>query len=103
MCADTPHCETPVGLPCTHCDEPIEPGDQGVCLPCVTLVGGEPISSVMPYHLNCHLRTIFGSVGHQIGVCHCPTGTQEFEDPPGLTLREAANAAVDLARRRQAS
>ena len=37
---------------------------------------------------------VVGSVGHQLGRCSCFGGDED--DPPGMTVREAALAAVDL-------
>jgi hypothetical protein len=78
---------TPVGEPCAYCEEPIEAGDRGVTIPHIG--GPEPVEK--PYHFECHLRTVIGSVAHQMGQCSCHGGTEH--DPPGLTRRQAARAA----------
>ncbi|MEI6196534.1 MAG: helix-turn-helix domain-containing protein [Verrucomicrobiota bacterium] len=39
------------------------------------------------------MRSIAGSVGHQNQRCSCFGGTED--DPPGLTVRQAAQAALD--------
>jgi len=44
-------------------------------------------------HSECLMRSIIGSLGHQLGRCSCYGGTEE--DPPGLTKRQAARAAWD--------
>lgn len=49
-------------------------------------------SARLPQHLECWVRAGVGSVGHLRGRCSCYGGTEE--DPDGLTLREAARAAV---------
>ncbi len=76
----------PAGESCRHCDEMFLEGDQGVV-----------IDPDAPFHLPCLMRTIMGSVGHQIGKCNCVVkdGTA-FEDPPELTLRQAAEIAFVL-------
>lgn len=46
------------------------------------------------FHVECGLRMIFGSVGHQLHKCGCYGGDED--DPEGMTRREAAAAAVRL-------
>lgn len=65
---------------CVWCDEPVLPGE-----PLAPFNG-----STM--HYECGLRSAVGSVGHQTRRCSCYGGTEE--DPPGLTRREAARAAM---------
>lgn len=62
---------------CVWCDERIAPGD-----------AREP----GPMHYECQLRSILGSVGHQLKQCSCYGGTRE--DPPNMTRRQAAVAAA---------
>lgn len=81
-----PQTATPVGTPCFYCEEPVADGDQGLIIPC----GMVPL----PIHLDCHLRQIIGSVGHQRKRCSCYGGTEE--DPPGMTKRQAAEAAARM-------
>lgn len=76
------HQDTPIGEPCFWCDEAIEPWASGVVMSCFTA------------HLECFLRQGMGSVGHQLGLCSCSGGPGILDDPPGLTIREAARAAV---------
>jgi len=45
-------------------------------------------------HYECQLRGIVGSVGHQRGLCSCRGGPGTMDDPPGVSKREAARAAV---------
>lgn len=73
---------TPVGELCMLCQEPIAEGD------CGTFQGAHPI------HYECQMRSVVGSVGHQMGTCSCFGGTED--DPPGMTYRQAAIAAVQL-------
>ena len=72
----------PVGVPCVLCDEPVAEGDTGT----INLSG-------QVTHYECHLRVVIGSVGHQMKRCSCYGGTEE--DPPGLSQRQAAQAAVE--------
>lgn len=81
---------TPVGQRCIHCDEPIAADDQGVVMPYFPPVNGV---DEVAQHRECFLRKIFGSVGHQRKTCSCYGGTEE--DPPGLSVREAAKAAMN--------
>lgn len=83
ICHSCEHEPTPVGTICGGCGEAIEKSDNGVSM---------PVDTVM--HLECFLRSVLGSVGHQKKTCSCYGGNEE--DPPGMTLREAAKAAVEL-------
>jgi hypothetical protein len=89
------HSPTPVGSECCWCKEGFVEGEQGLGLPTASLsVGSTSMDSeiLSYYHKNCFLRSLLGSVGHQRKQCSCYGGT--LEDPQGLSLREAANAAV---------
>jgi len=71
-------CDTPVGVRCLECDEPIVQGDQGFLRPfmhgrgwqgegwIVASLGEE--ASVTAVHRECDL---LGIVGHMVGVCSC--------------------------------
>lgn len=94
----TPHVDTPVGKLCNGwCEEEIEAGDSGVIMGGVGM-DDKPI--LVCYHRNCYLRQVLGSIGHQKGLCRCfgnmPGDTDHMDDPPGMTLREAADAAVEF-------
>jgi hypothetical protein len=71
----------PVGTPCIWCEEPIGALDMG------TINAAGQVS-----HYECSIRSIAGSVGHQKRLCSCFGGDQE--DPPGMTRRQAAVAAM---------
>jgi len=96
------HVETPVGVLCAHCDEPIEAGDQGIMMDGGYEYNVEDVVEKRvrfeshPWHHDCFLRSVIGSVGHQLKQCHCYGGTTE--DPPEMSKREAARAAVRLFR-----
>lgn len=75
---------TPAGAPCTWCSEPIKQGDDGI-----VDAGGHP------YHANCWIRQVSGGVNHLQGTCTC-RGGKDPADPPDMTLRQAADKAVEL-------
>jgi hypothetical protein len=49
--------------------------------------------AMLPYHYECHFRSIIGGLNHLRGRCTCCGGT-EPPDPPELSKREAAAEAV---------
>ena len=75
----------PENRTCLHCQEGLTAADAGV------VVG--PLVA----HEACFVRGLAGSVGHQCGLCHCPGRAGVMEDPPGMTTREAAQAAMQFA------
>ena len=75
---------TPVGQPCGFCREPIQIGDRGCTIP--DFAGFEN-----PFHFECHMRLVIGSLAHQQRRCSCYGGREH--DPPGMSLRQAARAA----------
>ena len=81
---------TPVGAICNHCDETIKEGDSGIWLN----------NDTLPLHLECFMRSVVGSAGHLMGRCSCFGGDED--DPPGLTRREAAKAAMEMFYSKQA-
>ena len=87
--AESDRIPTPVGVLCNWCGESIVEGDAGIMMPLITEIGTLDIYR----HKECYLRGVFGSVGHQQRQCSCYGGT--IEDPPELTRRESAIAAVD--------
>ena len=72
----------PVGDGCIWCEEPIEDGDDGI-----QYING-PVA-----HRECWLRQGLGGANHINGTCTCRGGSNP-PDPPGLTRREAAKAAI---------
>lgn len=87
---DLETCATPVGEPCLYCEEPIAEGDKGVVMPFTDESGTREV----PEHRECFMRSIFGSLGHLTGTCSCYGGKNE--DPPDMTVRQAAKAAADF-------
>ena len=65
---------------CSYCDEEILPAEDS----------GNRGSR---FHTECLIRATVGSAAHQLHECRCYGGTRE--DPPGLTVRQAAKLAFD--------
>lgn len=84
ICEELEVVDTPVGELCIHCLEEIAEGDAGVLY-----------SNGPPTHADCYIRQAIGGVNHILGRCTC-CGGNEDPDPPGMTRREAARAAVRL-------
>lgn len=70
-------------MKCAHCGEEILPGERAY-------VFGANL------HHECSFRLAVGSVGHIQGKCTCKGGTED--EPPGMTKRQAALAAVEAFR-----
>lgn len=102
MCEPDEHAPTPVGVLCFQCEEAVEEGDKGVLM----RSGDEEIIArldpdgvmrkvegevYVAAHIECHLRSVLGSVAHIEGRCSCHGGDEH--DPPGLSRRDAARAA----------
>jgi len=71
---------------CLHCGEEIIDDDLAI-----VHNNGE-----IAEHKNCGLREIIGSVAHLERRCSCFVPGSTEGDPPGMSRREAANAAVRL-------
>lgn len=69
---------------CFYCKEPIVAGDS------VTAINNG--NDLM--HRNCALRGVIGSLAHVHKRCSCFVPGSTESDPPEMTLREAAEAAV---------
>jgi len=91
----TPQVPVPVGETCLWCGELIAPEDSGVQMPHLSLQGPRYVYQ----HVECFLRSILGSVGHQLQLCSCFGGDDACE-PPEMSRRESARAACDLAQNR---
>lgn len=79
---------------CYHCDELVLQSETRERQP-VQIAGSDPPRFCMrPIHSECQCRSIVGSVGHQKGLCSCLGGPGTEDDPPGMTKREAARAAM---------
>jgi len=82
---------TPVGQSCAYCAEPIAADDWGFLVPLIA----EHEATIEPWHRECFLRQITGSVSHVLKVCGCYVPGATETDPPELSLREAAKLAVE--------
>jgi hypothetical protein len=67
---------------CVHCEEPVEDWDQ-----CHAFME--------PMHHACGFRAVAGSVAHIQKRCGCYVAGSKEEDPPGMTKRQAAEAALE--------
>lgn len=69
--------------------------DRRLCLRCEEPLSEGGASRSGDTHQECLMRAVLGSLGHQRMRCSCFGGTEE--DPPHMTKREAALAAVGYA------
>lgn len=110
-----PTIKAPVALFCIECEERIAASDSGVIMQMteidpkdararkvgeqgsfdlVTLPDDRVRLHSVALHEECFMRQIVGSVGHQTKRCSCYGG--DYEDPPGMTKREAAKVAYTI-------
>mgnify|MGYP001613571788 CR=1 FL=1 len=82
--------ERPSNATCYRCGEQIGSDDSGA----LSVVASVDVVERLAEHRECFLRAVVGSVGHLQQKCSCFGGIQE--DPPDMTKRQAAQAAVDL-------
>lgn len=92
ICEIAPKAEVPVGRVCGWCGETFGPEDSGLLL--------DADETTMPYHVECQLRSVLGSVAHVEHRCGCFVMGSDDNDDPRLTKREAAIAAVKAYRGR---
>lgn len=78
---------------CSHCGEPLDDGIAGVARSIGALAG---ISHTSTFHTECLMRTFIGSVGHLKRTCCCYVPGSVQDDPPWMTKRQAARAALRL-------
>lgn len=67
---------------CQWCDEPIEPDDK------IDTLG------ILPMHHECLFRSIMGSAAHIERRCSCYIDDASETDPPDMSRREGAKAAL---------
>jgi hypothetical protein len=67
---------------CLYCGEAVADGDDSGAI-----ING-------PSHLECAFRSINGSVSHIERRCSCFITGSDEGDPPGMTLRQGARAAM---------
>ncbi len=92
LCTKETHVSTPVGELCQWCDEEIEAEDSGVIIP--VLLSLQPTWGMRAHHQECFLRETLGSVAHIERRCLCYVPGSVACDPPYMSVREAARAAV---------
>jgi len=73
---------------CLYCEEPVYAVEPHKIVHAVLLENGKPTGRRRAAHRECVLREVVGSVGCQRGEC------PNCGDPPGMSRREAARAAV---------
>lgn len=83
--------EVPVGEICRLCEEPIGESDSGILM---GYIDGRGKGSISPIHIECHLRSVLGSVAHLEGRCSCATG-RHADDRSNLTWREQGQLVVE--------
>jgi hypothetical protein len=77
------HVPTPVGQSCMHCGEGILEGEDGF-----------QTDEKSPFHRECFLRLLSGSVAHQMRACSCFLGDQAVDCEEGLSRRHSARLAM---------
>lgn len=109
---EIPNMAVPVGALCFYCREAFDSDDLGVAIGVIKKVEPRPgqgeadgfmVADEEPYHRECFLRSILGSVAHQKQACNCyrnPEDTAVPEDDPSLTKRQSAVLAVQMFERR---
>lgn len=94
--------DTPVGELCGFCEEAIAEGQAGTYQSFMTMIpnsddsSGQPqlFATSRPVHYECQMRQVIGSLAHVQGTCSCKIPGSNELDPPGMTRRQAALAAV---------
>lgn len=85
---------TPVGELCLWCEEAVAEGDVGTVTSYVDIVDGQEAVSRRVIHHECSLRQVIGSLAHVEGRCSCVDPGADETDPPTMSRRQAAQAAV---------
>ncbi len=80
----------PVGETCLLCTEPVAGDDSGIVTPYMDARGQTRRS---PIHIECHLRSVLGSVPHLEGRCSCVTG-RKADDRTSQSYRQEARDTV---------
>jgi hypothetical protein len=76
----------PVGQPCMYCGEAILEGTDGF---------RDSVNN--PFHRECFLRLLLGSVAHQMRACSCFLGEQAVDCPERISRRHDARLAMAYA------
>lgn len=80
----------PVGMHCKRCDEAFTADSDGFLM---TYWDADKGAHDIGMHYECHMRQIIGGLNHLLGICTC-CGGDAPPDPPALSKRQAAQAAV---------
>lgn len=66
-----------------------------ICHWCEEQIENSEASHVAGLHRECAIRSVVGSLGHQLRLCSCyaTPKSEGLDDPPGMTRREAARIA----------
>jgi hypothetical protein len=75
---------------CLRCEEPVEDRLDAARM----MVVDEEGSRLAFMHRECARRSVIGGLNHLRGTCTCCGGTDD-PDPPEMTKRQAAIAAVE--------
>jgi hypothetical protein len=87
---DSEHVETPVGLPCVECDEPIAEGEDGVMVGVVHLGPRKSHHTFLgAIHKECMLLASVGPLAHLDKKCCCYGGDGHDS---GMTMRQESLA-----------
>jgi hypothetical protein len=92
---------TPIGNPCTFCEEPIVDGDQGSWVGAIRMIESEPVPGWSPTHRECLLRQVLGGLPHMERRCQCFGGVGYTETDRAMSQREEALAVWAAFMRRQ--
>lgn len=77
-------------MTCLRCEEEIEDPSKAQRTMAVDEEGSRPAW----LHRECAQRNVIGGLNHLKGTCYCCGGT-DYPDPPEMTKRQAALAAVE--------
>lgn len=87
VCMPEDRIETPLGVNCIHCNEPIMFGDSGFAMPMLT---GPALWRLGYEHLECFHRGLAGGPEHLLGQCGCGAYPRVEMRLPAMTRRQEA-------------
>lgn len=87
-----PELPCPVGEKCLLCTQEIIDGESGVMMAYIDAQGD---GGVAPQHIECHLRSILGSVAHLEMRCTCYGGSVQEEGQSGRNYRAQARETME--------
>lgn len=93
VCEDDNQAVRPGGQPCAWCGEPIGETDNGFLIAHLDEHG----ATYKPWHHECSIRSIAGSVRHQLRKCSCfGNGGPACDEPVGMSKRQEAKLAAEI-------